>query len=151
MAVNRTLAAAAGLFVFIFLAAVSDIAGQDKPLFAEYKGVTIGMTMADARQKLGKGKEETDTEDYWEFDNEESVRVLYSPEKIVRAISINYNANEAGAPTALSVFGKELEAKADGSKYKLVHYNKAGFWISYVRTAGENALVIVTLQKIDRR
>lgn len=141
----------AAFFAFAFLAGASGIAAQDKPLFSEYKGVTIDMPMADARQKLGKAKEETDAEDYWEFDNNESVRVIYAPDKTVRAISINYDANETGTPTALTVFGKELEAKPDGSKHKLVHYNKAGFWISYVRTAGDDALVIVTLQKIDRR
>jgi hypothetical protein len=150
MAANRNFGISAAVLAVAFLVVVSDIAAQDKPLFAEYKGVTIGMPMADARQKLGKSKEETDAEDYWEFDNDESVRVLYGPDKMVRAISVNYDANEAGTPTGLSVFGKELEAKADGSKYKLVHYNKAGFWISYVRTAGDSALVIVTLQKIDR-
>lgn len=151
MAANRRLAVVAGLFSFICLAAVSNVAAQDKPLFSEYKGITIGMPMAEARQKLGKAKEETDTEDYWEFDNNESARVLYGTDKKVRAISINYDAKQAGTPTALTVFGKELEAKPDGSKHKLVEYSKAGFWISYVQTAGDDAMVIVTLQKLEKR
>lgn len=109
------------------------------------------MPMADARQKLGKAAEQTDAEDYWEFAKDESVRVLYGPDKMVRAISINYDAKEASAPTALIVFGKEVTAKPDGSMHKMVEYNKAGFWISYVRTAGENAMVIVTLQKMEKR
>jgi hypothetical protein len=33
----------------------------------------------------------------------------------------------------------------------MVNYSKAGFWISYVRTAGDNALVIVTMQKLEKR
>ena len=139
------------ILAIAFFAAVSDVSAQGTPLFAAYKGVTIGMPMADAREKLGKSKEKSEAEDYWEFDNDESVRVLYGPEKEVRVISINYDAKEAATPTGLAVFGKELEAKADGSKYKMVHYNDAGFWVSYVRTAGDNALVIVTLQKIDKR
>ncbi len=151
MAANRNFAILAAIFAVAILAGVSDIAAQDKPLFSEYKGVTIGMPMADARAKLGKAKEETDAEDYWEFDNNESVRVLYGPEKKVRAISINYDAKESGTPTPLTVFGKEIAAKPDGSMHKLVTYEKAGFWLSYVRTAGDDALVIVTLQKIDRR
>jgi ABC-type microcin C transport system permease subunit YejE len=151
MAASRNFAISAAIFAFVFLAAVSDIAAQDKPLFSEYKGITIGMPMADARQKLGKAKEETDAEDYWEFEKDESVRVLYGPEKQVRAISVNYDAKESGTPTPLTVFGKEIAAKPDGSMHKLVTYDKAGFWISYVRTAGEDAMVIVTLQKIDKR
>lgn len=149
MAANRKLVSA--FFAFVFCAAVSDISAQDKPLFSEYKGVTIGMPMVDARAKLGKAAEQTDAEDYWEFAKDESVRVLYGPDKMVRAISINYDANQAGAPTALIVFGKEVNAKPDGSMHKMVEYNKAGFWISYVRTAGENAMVIVTLQKMEKR
>lgn len=148
MAANRILAAT--FFAFAFLTAVADVSAQDKPLFAEYKGITIGMPMDDARQKLGKSAEQTDAEDYWEFDKEESVRVLYADKK-VRAISISYSAKEASAPTGLTVFGKELTAKPDGSMHKMVEYSKAGFWISYVRTAGENALVIVTLQKLEKR
>lgn len=149
MAANIKLAAA--IFAFVLFAAVSDIAAQDKPLFTEYKGITLGMPMADARQKLGKAKEETNAEDYWEFENNESVRVLYGAEKQVRAISITYDANQAGTPTGMKVFGKEFEAEPDGSKHKLVTYSKAGFWLSYVRTAGDDALVIVTLQKIEKR
>ncbi len=151
MAANRKLAVAAGFLAFLFFVTVSDVAAQDKPLFVEYKGVAIGMSMADARQKLGKAAEQTDAEDYWEFSNEESVRVLYGADKMVRAISINYDAKQALTPTALVVFGKELTAKQDGSMHKMVEYKKDGFWISYVRTAGENAMVIVTLQKMDKR
>lgn len=151
MAAIRKWAAPAGFLAVLFFVSASAASAQDKPLFSEYKGVSIGMSMADVRQKLGKAKEETDAEDYWEFDNDESVRVLYDPDKTVRAISISYSATQAGAPTGVTVFGKEVEAKPDGSKYKLVNYSKAGFWISYVRTAGDDALVIVTLQKLEKR
>jgi hypothetical protein len=151
MAIKRDLGISALVLAVAFLVTASNSAAQDAPLFAEYKGITIGMPMADVRQKLGKAEEQTDAEDYWEFDNDESVRVIYGPDKTVRAISISYNAKEAAAPTGLVVFGKEIEAKPDGSKYKMVNYSKAGFWISYVRTAGDNALVIVTMQKLEKR
>jgi ABC-type microcin C transport system permease subunit YejE len=142
---------AAAVFAFAFFAAVSDVSAQDKPLFVDYKGVSIGMPMADARQKLGKATEQTDAEDYWEFAKDETVRVLYGPDKMVRAISISYDASQATAPTAMSVLGSEIPAKADGSMSKMVEYKKAGFWISYVRTAGATPLVFVTLQKMEKR
>jgi len=52
------------------------------------------------------------------------------------------------APDAKSVLGEDVEAKADGSMYKLVRYPEAGYWVSYSRTAGNSPLVIVTMQKI---
>jgi ABC-type uncharacterized transport system, permease component len=138
-------------FAFLFLASVTQATAQDKPTFAEYKGVAIGMPMSDARVKLGKAAEQTDAEDYWEFAKDESVRVLYGPDKTVRAISISYDAGQASAPTALSVLGTDVAAKPDGSISKTVEYKKAGFWISYVRTAGSGAMVFVTLQKLEKR
>lgn len=149
MAANIKLAAA--FLALAFFVVVSDVSAQEKPLFAEYKGVAIGMAMADARQKLGKAAEQTDVEDYWEFPKDESVRVLYGSDKMVRAISINYDAGQATSPTGMTVFGKEITAKPDGSMHRMVEYKRDGFWISYVRTAGSNAMVIVTLQKMEKR
>jgi hypothetical protein len=48
------------------------------------------------------------------------------------------------------VFGEDIEAKADGSKSRLVRYPKAGFWVSYNRTAGDTPLVTVTIQKMPQ-
>jgi len=54
-----------------------------------------------------------------------------------------------GIPTARDVLGTDAEAKADGSQYKLLRYPKAGYWVSYSRTAGSTPTTTVTLQKID--
>jgi hypothetical protein len=123
--------------------------GQNGPAFKDYKGVVLGMPAADVRQKLGKAEDESDTEDYWEFEGEETARILYDAKKNVRAISINYNAPNDATPTAQKIFGAKIDPKPDGSVYKMMEYPKEGFWISYVRTAGETPLVIVTIQKRD--
>jgi hypothetical protein len=51
-------------------------------------------------------------------------------------------------PSAKDVFGSEIEAKPDGSMHKLVRFPKAGYWLSYSRTSGTDAVVTITLQKL---
>ena len=53
------------------------------------------------------------------------------------------------APSAKDVLGADLEAKPDGSMHKLVRFPKAGFWLSYSRTSGTDAVVTIQLQKIQ--
>lgn len=132
---------------FIGLSAVGALA-QNKPVFTAYKEVVIGMSASEARTKLGKPKETSDAEDYFEFSDKESARVLYDNDKKARAISITYSANESTAPTAQAVLGMAVEARPDGGMFKMVEYPKQKFWISYVRTGGDEPLVIVTIQKI---
>jgi hypothetical protein len=55
----------------------------------------------------------------------------------------------AAFPSAKDILGSEADAKADGSKYKLVRYPKAGYWVSYSRTAGNEPTITVTMQKIE--
>jgi hypothetical protein len=52
-------------------------------------------------------------------------------------------------PTAKSVIGADIEAKTDGSMYRMIRYTKAGFWVSYSRTSGDSPMVSITIQKID--
>jgi hypothetical protein len=47
------------------------------------------------------------------------------------------------------VLGAEAGAKTDGSIYKLLRYPKAGYWVSYSRTAGSSPTTTITMQKID--
>ena len=63
--------------------------------------------------------------------------------------SADFLAPAAAIPTAKQVFGAEVEAKADGSIYKMVRFTKAGYWLSYNRTGGASPLTTVTLQKIQ--
>jgi len=120
----------------------------DAPAYAGYKGIKIGTAMTDVRTKLGQAKDTSDTEDYFVISDNETVQVLYDPNKTVRVISINFVGAKAGIPTPKEVFGEDAEAKPDGSIYKMVKYPKAGYWIMYNKTGGEDPLVMVTLQKL---
>ena len=117
--------------------------------YSGYKGVMVGMPMNEARAKLGKARDTSDTEDFFVYSDKESAQVLYDTDKTVKVISVNF-MDAAGAPSAKDVFGADAEAKPDGSIYKMVRYPKAGYWISYNRTAGDEPMIIVTVHKLQR-
>jgi hypothetical protein len=120
---------------------------EDEPAFNEFKGVRLGMTTDEARKKLGDPKDKSAEQDFYMFGEKMAAQVLYKTSKVV-TISVDFmSASEA--PTAKQVLGADVEAKPDGSMYKLVRYPKAGYWVSYNRTAGDSPLVSVTIQKID--
>ena len=106
----------------------------------------IGMPMADARSKLGTAREKSDAEDYYVFSDTESCQVLYGPDKTVRVISVTYLGKNAPAPK--DVLGLDLEPKPEGGINKRIDYPKAGFWVSYLKTKGDDPMVIVTAQKL---
>lgn len=117
-----------------------------KPVYSGYRGVMIGTAMADARTKLGTAKDKSDTEDYYVYGENESAQVLYGSDKTVRVMSINYIGKNA--PTPMDVLGAAIEAKPDGSMNKIVRYPKSGFWISYLKTGGDDPMVVITVQKM---
>jgi len=118
-----------------------------KPVFAGYKGVMIGTPMADARAKLGTPKDKSDAEDYYVYSDAESVQVLYGTDKTVRVLSINYIGKNA--PSPMDVLGIDIGPKADGSVNKQVKYPKAGYWISFLKTGGDDPMTVVTVQKMQ--
>jgi hypothetical protein len=134
------------------LAQTQKRAGTDAegPLFHEYRGIQIGTLAEDVRKKLGSPADKSVEQDFYVFDEKETAQILYDKTGKVITISVDFmvGANDVLTPTQL--FGGEIEAKADGSKYKMVRYPKAGCWLSYNRTAGNQPLITVTLQKIDR-
>ena len=121
----------------------------DAPTFQDYKGVRIGMTAGEARKKLGSPTDKGDTQDFYFVSGKESVQVMYDREKKVSALALIYMNAGANAPTAKTIMGTDIEARPDGSLYKLVRYPKAGYWVSYSRTTGNSPIVSVTMQKID--
>lgn len=123
---------------------------DDEPIFHEYRGVQIGWLADDVRKKLGDPANKGDEQDYYVFGDKETAQILYDKAtKKVTAISVDFLSGATGIITPQQVFGAEIDAKPDGSKYKLVRYPKVGYWISYSRTAGDSPIVSITLQKLQ--
>lgn len=131
-------------------AAAAPAAGQDDSiLFKDYRGVQLGMTADEVRKKLGAPKDKGDEQDFFVFNDNETAQIVY--DKLHKVVTISADFLTAGekVPTAKQVFGGDLEAKADGSMYRLVRFPKAGYWLSYNRTGGNTPLTTVTMQKIQ--
>jgi hypothetical protein len=122
---------------------------ENRPAFSEFKGVRLGMTADEARKKLGNPRDKGDEQDFYVFNDTQAVQIYYDKSHVVNAISIDFMDGATGVPTAKDVLGTDADAKADGSQYKLLRYPKAGYWVSYSRTAGSSPTTTVTIQKID--
>jgi hypothetical protein len=118
-----------------------------QPLYSEYKGVRLGMTVADVRTKLGNPGFKDSEMDYYTFSDTESVQIVYDTPGKVKMISVDY-MNGTGAPDHKAVVGAELEVMPSGSLLKVVRYESQGFWVSYSRTAGPVIIVTITIQKM---
>ena len=125
----------------------STAARANVPVFTDYRGVTIGMTVDEVRSKLDRAKE-GDRQDFLVFSERESAQIYYDDQGKVMAISIDYSGDNSKAPTVEAVLGTALEPKADGSMYQLNRYPDAGYWVSYNRTAGDKPIVTITIQKM---
>ena len=112
------------------------VSEEESAVFKEYRGVQLGMTADEVRKKLGVPKDKGDEQDFFVFGENESAQIVYDPTHKVVTISADFLSTDASVPTAKQVLGSELEAKADGSMYKMVRFLKAGYWLSYNRTAG---------------
>lgn len=122
---------------------------DEEPKFLDYRGVKIGWLVDDVRKKLGNPANKGEVQDLYVFNEKEMAQVVYDKAtNQVTTISVDF-MNGANEPiTPQQVFGSDIDSKPDGSKYKLVRYPKAGFWVSYNRTAGDNPMVTVTIQKL---
>lgn len=118
------------------------------PIFKDYKGVRIGMTADEVRQKLGTPELEDKTEDLFLISDVEMVQVVYDKDGKVTVVSITYSGENDAAPTALAVLGEEVAAGEDGRVYKLVRYPTVGYWVAYSRAAGDAPIVSVTMKKM---
>ena len=116
------------------------------PLYGEYRGVKLGMSAGEVRAKLGDAEEKSDAMDFYVFSDTERARVYYQGGK-ASAIIATYLGRDAAAPAPAAVLGEEIEAKPDGSMYRMTMYPQAGYWVAYSRTAGDSPLVIITMQK----
>jgi len=123
-------------------------AQTEEPLTRDYKGVEIGMAAEQVKKKLGSPREGSGREEFYVVSETESAQVFYDAQRNVMAVSVNYLGDVSTAPAPEKVFGSPAEAKPDGSVYKMVRYERSGFFVVYTRTGGDSPLVTVTMQKI---
>jgi len=121
---------------------------ENQPTANQFRGVKIGMATDEARKKLGSPREKSPEQDFYLFNDNEAVQIYYE-KGAVSAITIDYMNGANAIPSAKDVLGAEAETKADGSIHKVVRYPKAGYWVSYSRTAGNEPTITITMQKIQ--
>ena len=126
----------------------SGIDAATGPAFKDYKGVRIGLSAEEVRQKLGEPELKDEDEDLFLISDSEMVQVYYDKNGKVTAVSVTYSGENATAPTAVAVLGEEVAAGTDGRVYKLVRYPTVGYWVAYSRTAGDAPVVSVTMKKM---
>ena len=122
---------------------------EDRPAFVDFKGVRIGMATDEARKKLGSPRDKSAEQDFYVFNDTQAVEVFYDKAGMVFAISVDFMTGATGIPTPKEVLGTEADAKPDGSQYKMIRYPKAGYWVSFSRTAGASPTTTITMQKIE--
>ncbi len=128
--------------------AFSESAATQQPLYSDYKGVRIGMSTDEARAKLGQPSQQFENQDFYIVSETETVQVFYDATHTITAISVDYLGDKSGAPNYKAIVGDNIQTKPDGSMYRLVRYEQLGFWVSFNRTAGEPAVISVTIQKM---
>ena len=139
------------LVVFVLsVNAQKTVSKQNLPLWQNYKGISIGTTADEVRTKLGAPKSEDAEGFFYVFSETENAQILLDGEKKVRTLTVVFDAEYPTPPQFADVFGKTAQAaaKPDGSIFKMMRYEDAGYWISYNRMAGEKAMVIVMIQKL---
>lgn len=122
---------------------------DDSSVIHDYRGIQLGMLANDVRKKLGEPKDKSDQQDFYLFGETETAQIVYDKTGKVVTISADFLTVGTGVPTCKQVLGADVEAKADGSVYKMLRFPKAGYWLSYNRTSGNSPLTTVTLQKIQ--
>lgn len=119
-------------------------------IIKEYRGVFIGTEREQVHAKLGKPKDEFTGEDNFEVSENETVRVFFDDAKKVKAIVVTYFGKIDTAPKPNDVVGEPVEPRPDGGMYKMVRVEAKGFWVSYVKIAGDNPSIIITVQSMPK-
>lgn len=126
------------------------VPAANEPLYSDYKGVRVGMTAEEVHKKLGEPSQRVDDQEFYIVSDKETVQICYDKSLTVCTISIDYLGAASGAPDYKAIVGDHIDIRPDGSMWELVRYEKAGFWVSYNRTAGASPTTTVTIQKMTK-
>ena len=119
-----------------------------RPLYTEYRGISLGMTAAEARTKLGEPAMKSNEQDFFVVSPNETTQIVYDVFQKVVTISTDY-AGGVGAPDYKAVVGEGmLLERPDGSLFRMVQYPSAGMWVSYNKSAAVVPVVTITIQLI---
>ena len=138
-----------GRIAILLFATIAAQASFDS-VIKEYRGIFLGTERAQVHANLGSPKNEFPGEDNFELSTNETARVFYDDAKKVKAIVVMYSGKVDTAPKANDVVGEPVEARPDGGMYKMVRFEDKGFWVSYVKVAGDNPSVIITVQAMQK-
>ena len=119
-----------------------------EPIYTDFKGVKIGTSRDDARKKLGSPQEKEKGQDFFALSDRQRARLYYDENGAVSAIIVTHVGKSADIPTPKAILGADVEPKQDGSMYQIVYYPKAGYWVAYSRTTGDEPLTMITMQKM---
>jgi outer membrane protein assembly factor BamE (lipoprotein component of BamABCDE complex) len=120
----------------------------EEPRYREYRRVRLGMTEAEVHSALGTPKESEGRQEFYALSDTEMAQVFYDARRNVWAITVSYLGGQGNAPTPEQIFGGPVEVKPDGSVYKMVKYERAGYYVAYSRDAGDAPFMSVIMQKL---
>jgi hypothetical protein len=123
-----------------------------EPLIHDLLGVTIGMTAADIKKKLGKPASADATGMYFQKDGPDVQLQLGSDGK-AEMIALMYSAGDKGAPELAQVLGPDYkpDPPQNGRIYEALRYPAAGYSIRYSRSrVGDGNMTIITMERIKR-
>src|SRR5690242_12543051 len=83
---------------------------ETQKIYREYRGVRIGMTIAETRSKLGEPVFKSDDQDVYVFSASETTQIGYNAKHNVTCISTDYLGG-VGAPDYRTVVGSELDTR----------------------------------------
>lgn len=115
-----------------------------RPLYREYRGVSLGMTATEVRAKLGEPALKSDEQDFYVISSNETAQIAYNAGQKVMTISTDYTSG-LGAPDYRNIVGEGLLEKPDGSVFRMVMYDSERFWVSYNKTATTVPIVTITI------
>jgi hypothetical protein len=133
------------LFISSIAIAQQKVDSLNIPVFRDYKGISLGMPVGQARKKLGAPQYKGEKLESYTISENEIVSIFYDDQDKIIALTIDY-INTIKAPAPKAVLGRDITPKADGSMSEMIRYPKAGYWVSYLRTAGDEPMITITMQ-----